>query len=88
MAIGELFSFREWDDTSWSVTAECRGLSAVFFLPLQNDPKHVSAEKHKLEKCATHVQSCSNAETLHDVIVNTDSGAANQKKSVMLLVID
>ena len=55
---------------------------------LQNDLKHVSAEKHKLEKCATHVQSCSNAETLHDVIVNTDSGAANQKKSVMPLVID
>jgi hypothetical protein len=40
------------------------------------------------EKLETHVQSCSNAETLHDVIVNTDSGAANQKKSVMLLVID
>jgi WhiB family redox-sensing transcriptional regulator len=39
MAIGELFSFREWDDTSWSVTAECRGLSAVFFPPAAERPQ-------------------------------------------------
>jgi len=31
MAIGELFAFREWDDTSCSEMAECRGLSAIFF---------------------------------------------------------
>lgn len=59
-----------------------------FFPLLQNVHKHVSAEKHKLAKCVTHAQSCSSAETLHDVIVNTDSGVANQKKSVMPLVID
>ena len=55
---------------------------------LQNDLKRVNDVKHKLEKYVTHVQSCSNAETLHDAIVNTDSGVANPKKSAMPLVID
>jgi len=81
MAIGELFSFREWDDTSWSVTAECRGLSAVFFPPAAERPQ-------ARERREAHAQSCSSAETLRAVIVNMVSGAANLRKSVMPLAID
>ncbi|MEY3656228.1 MAG: hypothetical protein RL114_586, partial [Actinomycetota bacterium] len=29
MAIGDLFAFREWDDTTWSASAECKGLAAI-----------------------------------------------------------
>ena len=39
MAIGDLFTFREWDDTSWSGRAECRGLSAIFFPPAAERPQ-------------------------------------------------
>jgi len=30
MAIGELFAFREWDDTTWTADAQCKGLAAIF----------------------------------------------------------
>lgn len=39
MAAGELFAFREWDDTSWSALAECRGLSEIFFPPAAERPQ-------------------------------------------------
>lgn len=39
MAIGELFAFREWDDSSWSAHAECKGLAAIFFPPAAERPQ-------------------------------------------------
>lgn len=39
MAIGDLFAHREWDDTRWFSSAECRGLSAIFFPPLAERPQ-------------------------------------------------
>lgn len=39
MAIGDLFAYREWDDTSWSAHAECKGLSAIFFPPAAERPQ-------------------------------------------------
>ncbi len=39
MSIGELFSFREWNDTAWSQEAECKGLSTIFFPPAAERPQ-------------------------------------------------
>jgi WhiB family redox-sensing transcriptional regulator len=39
MAIGDLFSFREWDDTTWSSMAECKGLATIFFPPAAERPQ-------------------------------------------------
>lgn len=39
MAVGDLFAFREWDDTAWCALAECRGLSAIFFPPAAERPQ-------------------------------------------------
>lgn len=39
MAIGDLFAFREWDDTTWSLHAECKGLSSIFFPPAAERPQ-------------------------------------------------
>jgi len=39
MAIGEMFSFREWDDASWAHSAECTGLSLIFFPPAAERPQ-------------------------------------------------
>ncbi|MEY2710356.1 MAG: hypothetical protein RL487_139 [Actinomycetota bacterium] len=39
MAIGELFAYREWDDTTWTAEAQCKGLSAIFFPPAAERPQ-------------------------------------------------
>lgn len=39
MALGELFAFRDWDDTTWSAQAECKGLSEIFFPPPAERPQ-------------------------------------------------
>lgn len=39
MAVGDLFAFREWDDTSWSQRAECKGLGSIFFPPAAERPQ-------------------------------------------------
>lgn len=39
MALGELFAFRDWDDTAWSTQAECKGLSEIFFPPPAERPQ-------------------------------------------------
>ncbi len=39
MAVGDLFPLRTWDDQTWSDSAECRGLSAIFFPPAAERPQ-------------------------------------------------
>lgn len=39
MSVGELFSFREWDNPEWSSRAECKGLSSIFFPPAAERPQ-------------------------------------------------
>ena len=39
MSIGDLFSFRQWNVTTWSVEAECKGLSTIFFPPAAERPQ-------------------------------------------------
>ncbi|MFM8625607.1 MAG: WhiB family transcriptional regulator [Actinomycetota bacterium] len=56
MAAGELFAFREWDDTTWSSLAECRGSSEIFFPPAAERPQ----AREKREAQAREVcHSCS-----------------------------
>ena len=39
MAAGELFAYREWDDSSWAASAECKGLGEIFFPPAAERPQ-------------------------------------------------
>jgi WhiB family redox-sensing transcriptional regulator len=39
MAVGEVFTHREWDESSWSELAECKGLSQIFFPPPAERPQ-------------------------------------------------
>lgn len=55
MSIGELFSFREWNDTAWSVDAECRGLSVIFFPPAAERPQ---ARERREAQAREVCQSC------------------------------
>ena len=55
MAIGDLFTFREWDDTSWSDRAECRGLSTIFFPPAAERPQ---ARERREAQARQDCQSC------------------------------
>ncbi len=55
MSIGELFSFREWNDTAWSEDAECRGLSIIFFPPAAERPQ---ARERREAQAREVCQSC------------------------------
>ena len=39
MAGGEVFTHREWDESSWSGSAACKGLSSIFFPPPAERPQ-------------------------------------------------
>lgn len=55
MALGELFAFRDWDDTTWSSHAECKGLSEIFFPPPAERPQ---ARERREAQARTVCQSC------------------------------
>ncbi len=88
MAIGDFFSARPWEETSWETQAACRGLSNIFFQQPPNDLKHVSDASLKLEMFVFRVQFLMTADHLRDATASTDSGVENQKKNVTVPGID
>ena len=54
MSIGELFSFREWNDTAWSKTQNAEAFRSSSSLLQRNVLKLANVVKLRLVKCAHH----------------------------------